>query len=312
MAQAGPPPLSTPPFIPAPTSTTVQPTATVTSSVSWVYQPPTAPVQTISALQTALAARTQFSSLPAPANLQFAPVSGTIPTIPAKFTTAAATGEFIDFNELLHAIDADSGEEPALCIQVAEGQHLTLPKKPKKRTISAFPEWVRCFTVYSSTLCAHQPHRGPDMLAYLYIISYAQQEFSFSACLAYDVAFRKKAAKFKLPSWGHIDPQLYAKAFTGASKGKPNAHCTLCLSTTHPTQDCSLYHAGPAKRARVTTAGPKRTAPLVGGKELCLNFNRGRCHSHDCPRAHVCSFRACGGSHPALHCNLRRSSPRKQ
>lgn len=60
------------------------------------------------------------------------PSRGTIPTILAKFTTAAVAGEFVDFNELLHAIDVDSGEEPALCIQVAEGQYLTLPKKPKK------------------------------------------------------------------------------------------------------------------------------------------------------------------------------------
>ncbi len=30
----------------------------------------------------------------------------------------------MEFNEILHAIDVDSGEEPAVCIQVAEGQHL--------------------------------------------------------------------------------------------------------------------------------------------------------------------------------------------
>lgn len=75
-------------------------------------------------------------------------------------------------------IDVDSEEEPALCIQVAEGKHLTLPKKIKKHIITAFSESVRCFAVYSSTLCTYQPHRGPDMLAYLYIISSTQQEFS--------------------------------------------------------------------------------------------------------------------------------------
>ena len=43
--------------------------------------------------------------------------------------------------------------------------------------------------MYTSTLCAHQPQRGPDMLVYLFIVASAQQEFTFFPCLAYDVAF---------------------------------------------------------------------------------------------------------------------------
>ena len=35
---------------------------------------------------------------------------------------------------------------------------------------------------------------GPDMLAYLYVIASAHEEFQFAACMTYDVAFRKKAA----------------------------------------------------------------------------------------------------------------------
>ena len=151
-----------------------------------------------------------------------------------------------------------------------------LPRKPKKKVISTFSEWVRCFSVYASTLCAYQPLRGPDMLAYLHVIASAHQEFHFAACMAYDVAFRKKAANFRLSSWGHIDPQIYSKAFTGASKVKPGAHCSLCLSTSHSTSECPLYSSGPAKKARTGLAGPERLVPLLNGKEICLNFNRGR------------------------------------
>ena len=206
----------------------------------------------------------------------------------------------------------DSGEEPALCIQVGEGQHLALPRKPKKNVISTLSEWVKCFSVYATTLCAYQPHRGPDMLAYLYVIASAHEEFQFPACMAYDVAFRKKAANFRLSSWGHIDPQIYSRAFTGASKVKTGAHCSRCLSTAHSTSECPLYFSGPAKKARTSLAGPKRLVPLHNGKEICLNFNRGRCSRESCTRAHVCSFRSYGGAHPATQCTLRRSSPRKR
>ena len=85
----------------------------------------------------------------------------------------------MDFNEFLHVIEADSGEKPALCIQVGEGLHLALPRKPKKKVISSFSEWVRCFLVYASTLCAYQPLRGPDVLAYLHVIASAHEEFHF-------------------------------------------------------------------------------------------------------------------------------------
>ena len=286
--------------------------STVPTTVAGAYQPPAATTETISSLQAALATRAAAPTQPGPSSIHLAPLSGTIPTIPAKFITAAAAGEFVDFNELLHAIEVDSGEEPALCIQVGEGQQLALPRKPKKKVISSFSEWVRCFSVYASTLCAYQPLRGPDMLAYLHVIASAHEEFQFAACMAYDVAFRKKAANFRLSSWGHIDPQIYSKAFTGASKAKPSAHSSLCLSTFHSTSDCPLYSSGPAKKARTGLAGPKRLVPLHNGKEICLNFNRGRCSRENCTRAHVCSLRGCGGAHPASQCTLRRFSPRKR
>ena len=149
------------------------------------------------------------------------------------------------------------------------------------------------------------------MLGYLYIIASAQQEFSLSSCLAYDVAFRKKAAQLHLPSWGIIDPQTYARAFTGVNKARAGTLCSICLDPTHSTSECTLYSGGPAKRPRASQAGPKRNGPLTSAREICLNFNRGRCAKEDCPRAHACSFRGCGGQHPDTRCTLRRSLPRK-
>ena len=106
----------------------------------------------------------------------------------------------------------DSGEEPPLFIEVAEGQYLAGDYKEGDQHL---------WGVYASTLCAYQPQRGPDMLGYLYIIASAQHEFSLSACMSYDVAFRKKAAKFHLTLWGQLDPQIYACAFTGSDEVRP-------------------------------------------------------------------------------------------
>ena len=117
-------------------------------------------------------------------------------------------------------------------------------------------------------------------------------EYNFSACLAYDVSFRKKAARFRLATWGQIDPQLYTRAFTGAGKARPRALCDHCLSPGHSSTDCTLFYPrGPAKRAKVTPAGPRPSTTRP--QEVCRNFNRGRCSRDDCPRRHTCLTPGC-------------------
>ena len=96
-------------------------------------------------------------------------------------------------------------------IELVEGQHLALSKKNKKKGITTFEEWVKCFLVYANTLCAYNPQRGPDMLGYLFIIASGLHEYSLPAVLSYDLAFRRKAAQYKVTTWGQIDPQLYTK-----------------------------------------------------------------------------------------------------
>ena len=62
--------------------------------------------------------------------------------------------------------------------------------------------------MYAHHLASHQPMRAPDLMAYLYIIATCHGEYHFHPCMAYDVAFRMKASRFILTSWGHIDPSL--------------------------------------------------------------------------------------------------------
>ena len=102
-------------------------------------------------------------------------------------------------------------------------------------------------SVYAHHLTSHQPQRSTDLFAYLYIVSTCHAEFS--ACMAYDITFRRKAARFRLTTWGQIYPQLYTKAFTEAGKARPRAWCDHCLTFS---SDCPLFSSGgPAKKARV-------------------------------------------------------------
>ena len=236
---------------------------------------------------------TQQSQLAIPGSHTFhlAPLNTSIPPLPTRFAAAAAVGEFVDFNELLYCIELGSGEEPRVRAQLGEDQQLALSRKPKKRPVSSFEEWVKCFTVYSNNLCAHN---RPDMLGYLFVIANSLQEFSLPAVLAYDVAFRRKAALLKLATWGQIDPLLYSRAFTGPGKAMANATCPLCLGLGHSAADCSFYLGGPAKTAWGATAGPRQSAPTY--REICIRFNRGRCLRNDCPRRHICSVKGCGGA----------------
>ena len=170
--------------------------------------PPVAPPS-----QTSVDPPTQTpTAVPLPTYPTLPPYSGSIPTIPARFATAATSGELVDFNELLHALESEGTEETPVQIELGEEKRLTLPKK---RQVSSFIEWGRCFAVYSHYLSSHQPQRSTDLMAYLYLIATCHAEYNISACMANDIAFRRKAARFCLASWGRIDPQLYTKAFTG-------------------------------------------------------------------------------------------------
>ena len=56
---------------------------------------------------------------------------------------STAMGEFVDFNELLYALEADGSEEAPICLQLEEDNRPSLPRRPKRRPVSTFPDWVR-------------------------------------------------------------------------------------------------------------------------------------------------------------------------
>jgi len=53
-------------------------------------------------------------------------------------------------------------------------------------------------------------------------------------------------------------------------------------------------------QARAETAGRSLLVEKRGDKEICKNFNSGRCTSETCPRdfLHICNVKGCGKKHP--------------
>ena len=184
------------------------------------FQPPPATTETISSLQAALATRAAAPTQPGPSNVHLAPLSGTIPTMPDR--SSSLLRQLVNSLILMNC-----------CMQlkwtVGMSQHSVYgwarvntwpyPGSQRKHLNGS---GTSCLPLHF--MCLPAPP-GADMLAYLYVIASAHQEFHFAACMANEVVFmanevvfRKKAANFRLSSWGHIDPLVYSKAFTGSSR----------------------------------------------------------------------------------------------
>jgi len=62
------------------------------------------------------------------------------------------------------------------------------------------------------------PHQAVEMFAYLNIIQSAHKKFLGLSWFAYDIDFRRRAARDPTLSWNKIHPQLYLEKFTGLSR----------------------------------------------------------------------------------------------
>ena len=121
--------------------------------------PPVAPPRQTSAappIQTPAAVPLPtYSPLP-----QMAPYSGSIPTIPARFATTATSGEFVDFNKLLHALESEGTEEISVQIELGEDNRLTLPRKSRRDRSPPLSYSGQGAVLSTPTICPPTSHSG--------------------------------------------------------------------------------------------------------------------------------------------------------
>ncbi len=165
-------------------------------------------------------------------------------------------------------------------------------------------------------------------MAYMVAVVRASEDYTGTAWVRYDAAYRRQAAVSGNRTWSRINPSLYALCFTG--KAQAAKRCDLCLSVSHESKECSILTETdpdlPSRLKAVESAvvafaqgplsGPDKRGGGSGAKyqdTVCRSWNEKRCYFRRCRYRHVCA--TCGGPHPAADCyqgNRSAAGPIKQ
>ena len=178
--------------------------------------------------------------------------------LPKKAEQAIVNGEYVDFASLL-PVNTDKGLGDDNFTVSLNNQSVTIPlphlgTQRAKTRINSIEKWLSAFTVYASVMVSKFPNRALVLFNYMHIIRTASFKFRGLAWYAYDIEFRKRAAKNPRVNWGQRDMQLYLDKFTGLAQSS----CFSCGSADHLAEDCPL--SVPSNRSR---------------QNLCHNFNKG-------------------------------------
>ena len=217
----------------------------------------------------------------------------------------------------------------------------------RKQPVTDIVTWVQCYTALVSVLVEAYPQYTKHFLSYLSTIV-SKSSFKNLSWVAYDAAYRRKAANMKSLCWGVIDVNLYTTWFSGLGQ-MPS--CSHCLSSDHESRYCpstpffGQFQEAPAlgsypgfqtghqatptwapfpqqAAAQLPTqpsapqAAANFQAPMqfLPDREICGKFNtRGgsTCTHNPCRYDHRC--KTCGGPHPASQCpRIQRKRPSAQ
>ena len=97
--------------------------------------------------------------------------------------------------------------------------------------------WLQCFGVYTSVRGAQFPEQIPELMAYMGTIIKVIREYTGSEWAKYDMLFHKHAALRRETRWSVINPTIYARCFTAATRSP--SRCEVCLASTHDTREYS-------------------------------------------------------------------------
>ena len=227
--------------------------------------------------------------------------------IPPRLRDRICRGEFINFEELLpEAIGATSDVPIRLSVMDGEPVELLSTRKASstasKRRIHDLATWLEAWTTFMTVLVEASPERAVELLQYQATIVDANVSFDTAAWLAYDKRFRTLVSADNR-RFDMIDTYTWQSCFT--SKARPA--CTHCALTHPPPGSICPFRSLPHRPTGTADGGATWRAPMHNGRQICRNFNSGRCDSgSSCPRAHACF--TCKGNHPRLHCKRNKSS----
>ena len=163
----------------------------------------------------------------------------------------------------------------------------------QKKPISDIGTWLQCLTIFAGVISSQSPGRLPDLLGYLYQITWASQRYKWPAWVIFDQNSRQEMADQGSTELAHLDHTLYAQCFNGQTK------------------DTCPLKPPPTKYPRLTPAeqAPTPTRPTPDN-QVCRNYNRKDYkYGKKCHRIHQCL--ECGGPHPLAQCPMASSSSNK-
>ena len=96
--------------------------------------------------------------------------------------------------------------------------------------------WVQCYASLVAVLVEKHVQYAPQFMAYLSTIVRSHRNFEGLGWVAYNIAYRCRAAMQKDLNWSIIDPSLYNLLFTG--RARATARCAHCLSQEHSADAC--------------------------------------------------------------------------
>ena len=124
--------------------------------------------------------------------------------------------------------------------------------------------------------------------------------------VAYDAAYRRKAACSKSLFWGTVDQYLYTVWFTNQANGPA---CISCFSTYHTTEQCPINTANTA--IPVLGQGMAQPAPAQMGnhQQTMYQLSMGqepveRCGLYNAAGGSRCPYNQCRFQHACKICRV--------
>ena len=105
----------------------------------------------------------------------------------------------------------------------------------RKQPVTDIAVWVQCYSSLVSVLVELYPQFIKHFMAYLSTIVMGAKRTRTLSWVAYDAAYRRKAAATKSLFWGTVDQYLYTVWFSNQAMGPA---CITCFSTDSATTSC--------------------------------------------------------------------------
>ena len=223
-----------------------------------------------------------------------------------KAIHSAKRGEFVNMSDFLPIADMwkVSEIEPTLDHNGIFSFH----QKRPSRTIDNFNQWLEAWNNFEYILMSDNPRCYNDLAIYRNFIQACDKKFSWQSVSMYDSRFRAKLVSCRDLTYAHIDSDLYTSLFDITAAKKGAKACFRCKSVEHVVQACPFPAQDPVETYQKKAQIPRfnKANKYHAGKEICHNFQVGRCHYDQCKRAHVCE--SCRGDQPRFRCGCNDQS----